>query len=163
METQKGCVGKVFVDEEMYVMGLVVDESERGDTAREQPEVFFHSGFGGKTQLALMQTVLQIVDVHLMAALEDDEIVLVSLVVSEKQVLAMGGVELLPVTDGFLDGWDGRMEIDVECNAKAFQSVDDFLLTLAQRMCDFGRFHVLKNVCKCTNFVLLRLIFGNDE
>ena len=42
---------------------------------------------------------------------------LVAFVVPEKQVLAMGRVEFLPVVDGFLDGGNGRMEVDVEFDA----------------------------------------------
>ena len=44
-----------------------------------------------------MQLVLQTVDVHLLVALEDDQIVPVALVVSEKQVLAVRRVEIFPV------------------------------------------------------------------
>ena len=59
------------------------------------------------------------------------EIMLVAFVVTEKQVLAMGGVELFPIINSLFNGRNRRMEVDVEFDAKGFQSVNDFLLTLA--------------------------------
>ena len=88
MEAQTGCVLKVLVDEEVDMMLGVVDEAERGDAARLQAEVFLHPRLRGEGQLALMQALLEVVDVHLMHALEDDQVMLVALVVPEKQVLA---------------------------------------------------------------------------
>lgn len=75
--------------------------------------------------------MFQVVDIHLVHALKQHQIMLVAFVVAEKQVLTMGGVEFLPIVDGLLDGGDGRMEMDVEFDAKAFQRVNDLLLTLA--------------------------------
>ena len=62
----------------------------------------------------------------------------VALMVPEKQVLAMGGVEFLPIVDGLLNGGDGRMEVDVEFDAEGFQRVNNLLLTLAHGMGYFG-------------------------
>ena len=70
-------------------MVRVVDETEEGDGAGDSSEVFLHALFGGEGELALMQLMLQSVDVHLLVALEDDQVVAVALVVSEKQVLAV--------------------------------------------------------------------------
>ena len=82
----------------------IVDEAERGDAARFQAEVFLHALLRGEGQLALVQTLLEVVDVHLVHALEDDEVMLVAFVVPEKQVLAVGGLELAPVGQRLLDG-----------------------------------------------------------
>ena len=108
----------------------VVDEAERGDAARFQAEVFLHPRLRGEGQLALVQALLQVVDVHLVHALEDDQVMLVALVVPEKQVLAVRSLELAPVGQRLLDGAQRRMELDVELDAEADQRIDNLLLTL---------------------------------
>ena len=132
METQAWGVEEVFVDEEVYLVVLVVDEAEGGDAARLQTEVFLHSGLRGEGELALVQTLLEVVDVHLVHALKDDEVVLVALVVPEKQVLAVRGLELAPVGQRLLDGTQRRVELDVEVDAEAEQGIHYLLLPLTQ-------------------------------
>ena len=83
METQSWGLLKVLVDEEMDVVLRVVDEAEGGDAAGLQAEVFLHTGLRGKGEFALVKALLQVVDVHLMHALEDDELMLVALVFAE--------------------------------------------------------------------------------
>ena len=113
-------------------MVLVVDEAEGGDTARLQAEVFLHAGLRGEGELALVQALLEVVDVHLMHALEDDEVVLVALVVPEKQVLAVRRLELAPVGQRLLNGTQRRVELDVEVDAEAEQGIHYLLLPLTQ-------------------------------
>ena len=131
METQAGGVEEVLVNEEMHLVVLVVDEAERGDAARLQAEVFLHPCLRCEGQFALVQALLKVVDVHLVHALEDDEVMLVALVIPEKQVLAVRGLELAPVGQRLLDGAQRRVELDVELDAEADQRIDDLLLTLA--------------------------------
>ena len=114
----------------MNLVVLVVDEAERGDAARFQAEVLLHPRLRGEGQLALVQALLQVVDVHLVHALEDNQIVLVALVVPEKQVLAVRGFELAPIGQRFLDGAQRRVELDVELDAEADQRIYHFLLAL---------------------------------
>ena len=132
MEAQARGIQEVLVDEEMHLVVLVVDEAEGGDAARLQAEVFLHASFRGEGELALLQTLLQVVDIHLMHALEDDKVVLVALVVPEKQVLAVRGLELAPVGQRLLDGTQRRVELDVEVNAEAEQGIHYLLLPLTQ-------------------------------
>ena len=122
---------EVFVEEEVDVMLRVVDEAERGDAARFQAEVFLHPCLRGEGQLALVQALLQVVDVHLVHALEDDQVMLVALVVPEKQVLAVRGLELAPIGQRLLNGAQRRVELDVELDAEANERVYDLLLALA--------------------------------
>ena len=131
METQSRGVEEVLVDEEMHLVVFVVDEAEGGDAARFQTEVFLHAGFRSEGELALVEALLQVVYVHLVHALEDDEVMLVAFVVPEKEVLAMRGLELAPVGQRLLDGAQGRMELVVELDAEGFQRVNDLLLTFA--------------------------------
>ena len=130
METQAGGFLEVLVDEKVDVVLRVVDEAEGGDAAGPQAEVFLHAGLRGEGELALVQTLLEVVDVHLVHALEDDEVVLVALVVPEKQVLAVRGLELAPVGQRLLDGTQRRVELDVEVDAEAEQGIHYLLLPL---------------------------------
>ena len=132
VEAQASGVQEVLVDEEVHLVVLVVDEAEGGDAAGLQAEVFLHAGLRGEGELALVQALLEVVDVHLVHALEDDEVVLVALVVPEKQVLAVRGLELAPVGQRLLDGTQRRVELDVEVDAEAEQGVDDLLLPFTQ-------------------------------
>lgn len=111
-------------------MVLVVDEAEGGDAAGLQAEVFLHAGLRGEGELALVQALLEVVDVHLVHALEDDEVVLVALVVPEKQVLAVRGLKLAPVGQRLLNGTQRRVELDVEVDAEAEQGIHYLLLPL---------------------------------
>lgn len=130
MEAQARGVQEVFVDEEVYLVVLVVDEAEGGDAAGLQAEVFLHASLRGEGELALVQALLKVVDVHLVHALEDDEVVLVAFMVPEKKVLAVRGLELAPVGQRLLDGAQRRVKLDVELDAETDQRIDDLLLAL---------------------------------
>ena len=130
----------------------VVDETERGDAARLQAEVFLHAGLRGEGELALVQSLLEVVDVHLVHALEDDEVVLVALVVPEKQVLAVRGLELAPVGQRLLNAAQRRMELDVEVDAEAEQGIYYLLLPFTQGLVDFGWFHIVMG-CSTLNLM----------
>ena len=97
MEAQARGVQQVLVDEEVYFVVSVVDEAERGDAAGLQAEVLLHALLRGEGELALVKPLFEVVDVHLVHALENDQVVPVALVVAEKQVLAVRGLELAPV------------------------------------------------------------------
>ena len=137
MEAETLCFLQVLVDEHMHMMLRVVDQAKGRHAAWFQAEIFVHPGLRGETQLALVQAMFQVVDIHLVHALEQHQIVFVAFVVSEKQVLTMGGVEFFPIVDGFLDGGDGRVKMDVEFDSQGFQGVNNFLLTFAHRVVYF--------------------------
>ena len=132
MEAQARGIQEVLVDEEVYLVVLVVDEAEGGDAAGLQAEVFLHACLRGEGELALVQALLEVVDVHLVHTLEDDEVVLVALVVPEKQVLAVRRLELAPVGQRLLNGTQRRVKLDVEVDAEAKQGVYYLLLPLTQ-------------------------------
>ena len=132
VKTQSGRILEVLVYEEVDMVLRVVHKAEGGDAAGLQAEVFLHAGLRGEGELALVQTLLEVVDVHLVHALEDDEVVLVALVVPEKQVLAVRGLELAPIGQRLLYGAQRRVELDVEFDAEAKQGVHYLLLPLTQ-------------------------------
>ena len=158
MEAEPLCLLEVLVDKHVDVVLRVVDKSEGGDAAGFQPEIFVHTRFRGEAKFPLMEAVLQVVDIHLVHALEQHEIVFVTFMIPEKQVLAVGGVEFFPVIDSLLNGGDGWMEMDVELDAKFFQGVNDFLLPFAHFVGDFGRMHISRfQDFKIPNFKISRL------
>lgn len=73
----------------MYVVLLVVDQSEGRHRAGQQPQVAFHTLLRGKRELALMQAVFEVVDRHILRAVEADQVVAVALMVAKKEILAM--------------------------------------------------------------------------
>ena len=109
METHALRLLQLTVKEHMHMVLRVVDESERGHGARSHAQIFHQSRFRGEAQLALMQLFLDVVDVHVLVAVETDQIVLVALVVAEEEVLAVLGIVPGPVLLGNLDGRGGRM------------------------------------------------------
>ncbi len=122
-------------------MRCVVDDSERRHAAWHEAEIFFHPLLGCEGESALMQTLFKVVNIHLVHAFEDDEVMLVAFVIPEKQVLAMCGIKLFPIFDGFFDSRDGRMKVDVELDAESLERVNDFLLPFSKRMRNLGGFH----------------------
>ena len=77
--------------------------------------------FRGKAQLALMEPFLNVVDIHHAVAVEDHQIVLVPLVVAEKEVLAMLGIVTGPILLGNLNGRCLGMFKVLKINAQLFQ------------------------------------------
>lgn len=119
-------LAQVLVQIELDLMVRVVDQPEEGDGAGDRAEIFFHALLRSEGELALMQLVLQAVDVHLLVALEDDQIVPVALVVSEKQVLAVCRVEILPVFHRLLYRRKRRMLVHDVTDAQFLQLVKYF-------------------------------------
>ena len=109
METDALGILQLFVEEEMHMVLGVVDESEGGHGTGLHAEVFHQARFRGEAQLALMQLLFDVVDVHVLVAIEADQIMLVALVVAEEEVLAVLGIVPCPVLFGNLDGRCGRM------------------------------------------------------
>lgn len=73
----------------MDMVFSIVDQSERGDGTGAQSEIAFHALFGGKGEFSLMQAMFEVVDSHLLIAIEHDQIVPIPLVVAEKEVFTM--------------------------------------------------------------------------
>lgn len=67
----------------------IVDQSEWRNGSGAQSEVAVHALLGGKGEFSLMQTMFEVVDSHLLVAIEYDQIVSIPLVVAEKEVFTM--------------------------------------------------------------------------
>ena len=93
----------------------IVDESERRDAARFEPQIAHHALRRGETEFArcgfpcclqlLFEAMLQVVDVQIVVAIEADEVMLITLVVAQEDVFAMHTTVILPPSLGFLDGF----------------------------------------------------------
>ncbi len=100
---------QLLVQKEVHVVFRVVDESERRYRTGFHAEVFHQSLLRGEAQFALVQLFLDVVDVHILIAVEADQIVLVALMVAEEEVLAVFRVVSGPILFGNFDGRGGRM------------------------------------------------------
>jgi hypothetical protein len=66
---------------------------------------------------------------ELMHAVVYHQIMAVSLVIPEKQVLAVRPLEFSPIVQSVLDGRQRRMKYQLKWNPQLIQLVDDFLLS----------------------------------
>ena len=73
--------------------------------------------------------MLQGMDGKFLMAFEDDKIMPVALVVTEKQILAMGGIYLLPIFKGKFDGRKRRMRMKLVIEAMIFKEGQDLVDT----------------------------------
>ena len=106
---------------------LIVDKSKRRHRARLQAEVSLHTLWRGEAQLSLMQTVLKVVDSHILVAVEADEVVAIALVVAEKEVLAVHRPIVVPILLGNLDGRRCRVRICLIFSVVCIQKFKDSL------------------------------------
>lgn len=96
------------------MMFLIVNQAERRDTSWFKTKVLHHSLWRSETELAwrveaschkaLLEATLHVVDVHIMVAMEADEVVLVTFVIAEEEILAVDAAIVFPPALGFLDG-----------------------------------------------------------
>ena len=94
---------EVLIEKEMYVILLIVDKTKRRYRAGLQTEIALHTLRRCEAQLSLMQTVLKVVDSHILVAVETHEVVAIALVVAEKEVLAVHRAVIVPILLGNLD------------------------------------------------------------
>ena len=89
----------------MNVILIVVDETKRRHRARLQTEIALHTLWRGEAQFSLVQTLLEVVNSHILVAVEAYQVVAVALVVAEKEVLAVHRAIIVPILFGNLDSW----------------------------------------------------------
>ena len=119
---------QVLVKEDIDVMLGIVNQSEGTDGAGLQAEIFFHAPFGSQTKLPLMEQMFQIVDAHIVVALKDNQIMSVSLVITEEEVLAMSTRETAPKRAAILNsGCGGMLGVD-EGDAELLETFIDLWL-----------------------------------
>ena len=113
VEAQTWRIFEVVVEEEVSVILLVVDESKRRDRARLQAQVALHTLRRGEAQLALMQTMFEVVNRHILVAVEAYQVVAIALMVAEKEVFAVHRPVVVPILLGNLDSRRLGMKIDL--------------------------------------------------
>ena len=115
VEREQVCLAETAIQEKDDMVLRVVDEPERRDAARFQPQIAHHALRRGETEFArsgfpcclqlLFEAMLQVVDVQIVVAIEADEVMLITLVVAQKDVFAMHTTVILPPLLGFFDGF----------------------------------------------------------
>ena len=101
----------------------VVDKPECAHRSGADPQAAVHPLGTCKTEFALVQHMLQGVDIKVFVTLETHQIVAVPFVIAEEQVLAMQGINVLPILQRFLYGRKRRMIMHLIRNAVAVQPV----------------------------------------
>ena len=106
MERECGGLPQIIIKEEMDVVVSVIDESERRHTARLKTQITHHALWRGKRKLAargkslrnqrLLEAMLQVMDVKVMVTMKAYEIMTVSLMVTEKEILTVNAAVIMP-------------------------------------------------------------------
>ena len=121
MEAEVRGLEEVLVEKDAYVMLGVVDEGEGGDGAGRDAEVTLQAVLGGEGELALVEAMLDGMDVHRAVAGEDDEVVTVALVIAEEEVLAEVDVAVTEDFAGYVEGGEWGMLDVVEGDVETSQ------------------------------------------
>ena len=121
MEAEVRGLEEVLVEEDAYVMGGVVDESEGGDGSGRDTEVTLQAVLGGEGEFALVEAMLDGMNVHRAVAGKDDEVVTVALVIAEEEVLAEVDVAIMEDFAGYVEGGEWGMLDVVEGDVETSQ------------------------------------------
>ena len=140
MEGERGGVAETAVEEEDDVVVGIVDETEGADATGFETEVTHHPLGRSKREFArcaltlrdqdILEPMLDVVDGEVVVAREADEIVLVALVVSHKNVLTMHTAVVVPPAFGLLDGFAFWVVVGSERDIVFLQIAQHFLLAL---------------------------------
>lgn len=103
METEARTRTKIAIEKQVYMILRIVDQPERRHRPGQQPQITFHALLRCERQLSLMQPVFEVVNCHVVAAVEADQIVAVTLVVAEKEILAVRRAVVVPILAGDFD------------------------------------------------------------
>ena len=121
MEAEVRGLEEVLVEEDAYVVVGVVDEGEGGDGAGRDAEVTLQAVLGCEGELALVEAMLDGMNVHRAVAGEDDEVVTVALVIAEEEVLAEVDVAVTEDFAGYVEGGEWGMLDVVEGDVETSQ------------------------------------------
>ena len=140
MEGERGGVAKAAVEEKDDVVVGIVDEAEGADTTGFETEIAHHTFGRSKREFArcaltlrdqdILEPMLDVVDSKIVVAREADEIVLVALVVSHKNVLTMHTAVIVPPAFGLLDGFAFGVVVGGERDIVFLQIAQHFLLAV---------------------------------
>ena len=121
MEAEVRGLEEVLVEEDAHMVVGVVDEGEGGDGAWRDAEVTLQAALGGEGELALVEAMLDGMNVHRAVAGEDNEIVTVALVIAKEQVLAEVNVAVTEDFAGYVEGGEWGMLDVVEGDVETSQ------------------------------------------
>ena len=123
---------QIPVQKQVYVALRVVDQPEGRHRAGTQSEPALHALFRRERELALPQAAFEVVDGEVLLAVERHEVVAVSLVVAEKEVLAVLRAVVAPVSACDFDGRGFGVFVPRVGDAVAVEPVEDFLASVGR-------------------------------
>ena len=121
MEAEVRGLEEVLVEEDAHMVVGVVDEGEGGDGAWRDAEVTLQAVLGGEGELALVEAMLDGMNVHRAVAGKDDEVVTVALVIAEEEVLAEVDVAVTEDFAGYVERGEWGMLDVVEGDVETSQ------------------------------------------
>ena len=131
---------EAVVEEEDHMLVGIVDETERGDAPGFETEVTHHAFGRSERELAGgietlrhqfgFETMLEIMDVEIVVTMEAHEVMLIALVVTEENVLAMHRAIVFPPLFGLLNGLAFWMVIHFVVNVMLAEVGEYFFLSI---------------------------------
>lgn len=109
MKTYSVVLLQILVEKHMHMVFFVVYQSERGDGAGCDAKIFHHPFGRSETQFPLVQLFFNGMNVHVAVAVKQYQIMLIALVVPEKQILAVFGIGAHPKLFRYGNGRGGGM------------------------------------------------------
>ena len=131
-------IKQASIEKEVYMMLLVVDESEGRDAARFEPEILHHAFWRSERELSTrgfplsleccFESRFEVMNVQVVVTMETDEIVLVAFMISHEDVLEVNGTVLTPPAFRFLDSLALGMLVTRVGDVVFLEKLKDFFL-----------------------------------
>ena len=121
---------KCLFDNDDHFLSVAVQEIEWRDRSGRNPKISRQPNFGRETEPLLIQLPGQDLEITPAFHSENDQIVVCSIVVAKKQILAFSSFDIFGQKKGVPIGPDRRMVVNLEWNIQIFQCIEDSLAVL---------------------------------
>ncbi len=120
---------QVLIKKEKNMLIMIMNQPERRHRARFYLQILPHTALGRKSEFTLFQSLLQIANRKMFEKMKNHQIMLVPFMISEKEVFAMGSINIFPVFIGHFSRRCGRMLIVIERNVEFIQNFVNFRIS----------------------------------
>jgi len=120
---------KVGVDDDDDLFLGIIEKAEGRDFAGAKPQILFQAFIRAKAQAVIIEFFGNGLKVHFLEMLGDEKIMMVSFLVAEEEILAVGAFNPLPMNERLLDGEDRKMLMPDIGNAQGGERFIDLLLS----------------------------------
>ena len=95
---------QLSINKQVNMVLMIVDDAEWRNRTGTQTQVLLHPMGRCKGDFSLLQSLFKVSDIQLPAVIQDHQVVLVALMVSEEKILAMCCINIFPVRKGLFNG-----------------------------------------------------------